>query len=288
LSNLSSVPISGYHNRTDFIKALDSGAIKISSEDVVIHLGACSATTERDLEFLLGNNYNYSKKLMHHAVQSGAKFIYASSASVYGTGANGFSEKSQLNPMNGYGYSKYLFDCYVEKFLKLHPESQIYGLRFFNVYGPNEEHKGTMRSVIRQFWDQAKIDQKIHLFGAYQGCAAGEQKRDFIHVDDCVDQLIFFIKNGVSPGVYNCGSGDAKSFNEVAQLFKAWFLDNMKSQIDIYYIDFPASLKGSYQSYTCADLEKCKQNSIYLPCIGLDDGLPAYMNWLKENANQDS
>lgn len=278
--NLSDIPIERYYNRNEFLKLLKSREVILSEKDVIVHLGACSATTEKDLEYLMSNNFNYSKALFQAAQEVNCKFIYASSASVYGLGLKGFSEQVLGDPINGYAYTKFLFDNVVENFLATDCNMKVFGLRFFNVYGPREEHKKSMRSVIRVFWEQAHSTSYIKLFGRHGGYDAGEQQRDFVHVDDCVEQMIYLIENEAKSGIYNCGTGVARSFNSVAEIFKDWFKVKMRRSVQVQYVEFPDSLKGGYQSYTQADTAKCKENSVYIPKVNIEDGIIAYLDWL--------
>ncbi len=225
--------------------------------EAFIHLGACSSTVETDASYLLENNYRYSVKLAEFAFTHGKRFIYASSAATYGDGAQGFVDDEdrldELAPLNMYGYSKHLFDLWLKRQGALH---QAVGLKYFNVFGPNEFHKGRMASAIMHILPTAQKEGVIRLFksSSPKEFADGEQKRDFIYVKDAAKMTIEFLNNKAC-GIYNVGSGIAGSWNEVAQgVFKA-----IKTPPKIQYIDMPADLLGKYQNYTRADMQKTKK-----------------------------
>lgn len=222
----------------------------------VFHQGACSNTLESDRDYLMANNYEYSKQLLELCLRSDIPFIYASSASVYGSGANGFRVSPECeNPLNFYAESKWLFDQHVRKQLGKH-NSQIVGLRYFNVYGPGETHKGPMASMVHQLTQQLKNTGKARLF------TDGEQKRDFIHVDDVVKINLWFLEHPEHSGIFNAGTGQAQSFNHIAKALIAQI-----GHGDIEYFEFPPQLKNSYQAFTRADLSG-------LRAIGYNERLP--------------
>lgn len=248
MANLARVRIDDYMDADDFQNAINGG-FDFGQIDAVFHMGACSATTEWDGQYLMRRNYGYSKDLLHWCSGNSSSLIYASSASVYGDGANGFTETiSSEKPINMYAYSKFLFDQYVRGVLP-RLNSQVVGLRFFNVYGPHEQHKGSMASVSYHANNQLLETGKIKLFGEYGGVSAGEQRRDFVYVDDCAEVANWFMENKSVSGIFNLGSGKAETFNSLARAVIEWHGFG-----EIEYIPFPEHLIGSYQNFTQADL----------------------------------
>lgn len=246
--NLVYVDIKDYVDKQDFLSDLKAGKYNHESIEAVFHEGACSDTMEYNGKYMMENNYQYSKELLHFCLARKIPFMYASSASTYGNGKNGFkAEPACEEALNVYAFSKLQFDRYVRKTV---PESasQVVGLRYFNVFGPQENHKGRMASIVYQLYRQMEEQGLIRLFEGTEGYANGEQKRDFIYVKDLVKVNLFFFDHPELSGVYNCGTGKANSFNEVA-----------KSVIDVFgkghieYVPFPETLKGKYQSFTQAD-----------------------------------
>lgn len=240
-----------YYDKKEFRGLISTRSFPYKAK-AIIHLGACSDTTEQDMGYLYENNTEYSILLLEYALKKDIRFLYASSAAVYGDGSNGFSDNysifKELKPLNKYGFSKWLFDNYI--YLKGY-EKRCTGLRFFNVYGPNEYHKGHMSSVIYKAYNQIKQTGKMKLFKSeVSGLEHGEQKRDFIYVKDVVDIIQFFINTGET-GIYNVGTGQANSFNGLAvNVFNA-----MQKAYDVEYIEMPEKLKGKYQNYTCGEIE---------------------------------
>ena len=252
LNYINELPFTDYYTIEDFIDNIDK---IIPSIDVVVHMGAISATTEKSWNRLYKYNFHCSKIIADQCQLHNVRLIYASSASVYGNGQNGFTEEfSSEKPLNLYAMSKKLFDDYIRK--KWNSNNTL-GLRFFNVFGKNELHKGSMMSVFHKFNDQVLTDGTVRLFGSYQNVTAGEQKRDFVYVDDCIKVII----NGISKidvnGIFNVGTGQAISFNEVAEKIIA-----LNGRGEIQYLKFPDELKGKYQSYTCADITKLQAASL--------------------------
>lgn len=221
-----------------------------------VHLGACSSTVEDDADFLLENNYRYSVQLAEFALQHGIRFIYASSAATYGDGAQGFSDDheqiTRLRPLNMYGYSKHLFDLWL---LRQQALDQVVGLKLFNVFGPNEWHKGRMSSQIVRMVEQAKQDGEIQLFSstAPEKFGDGEQRRDFVYVKDVVSLIVAFLKSDVA-GLFNVGSGVATTWNELARSV----CSALGMPPKLRYIHPPQELMGKYQYYTCADISKLR------------------------------
>lgn len=268
-TNLVDLDIADYMDKDEFISAILSG--ENLDIEVIFHQGACSSTTEWDGKFMLDNNYAYSKDLLHYCLDMNIPFLYASSAATYGGRSDHFIEdRTYEKPLNVYGYSKFLFDQYVRNLLPK-AESQICGFRYFNVYGPRENHKGSMASVAFHLNEQINKGETPKLFKG-----SNNFKRDFIYVQDVVDVNLWFWKNGIS-GIYNCGTGRAESFQTVAEAV----LDYHKKR-EINYIPFPDHLKGRYQSFTQADLTKFRQTGCPVEFKTVTEGTTEYMKWLNE------
>lgn len=257
--NLQSLTFSDYMDHHVFDEKIANRTINFDNLEAVFHQGACSNTMEYDGKYMMQNNFECSKQLFHYTQEHGVPFIYASSASTYG-GKNIFIEtKEAEEALNPYAFSKLFFDRYIERHLK-HCQSQVVGLRYFNVFGPQENHKDAMASVIRQMFYTLKTNKKVTLFGEYDGYAAGEQRRDFIYVKDVVKVNLFFLEHPEISGIYNCGTGESHTFNELMQALIEYI-----GYGEIEYTPFPDKLKGKYQSYTQADLTK-------LMSVGYDKG----------------
>jgi ADP-L-glycero-D-manno-heptose 6-epimerase len=223
----------------------------------IVHLGACSDTTQADMDYLLDNNVTYSIRLCQWALDHDVRFVYASSAATYGNGIMGFSDADeltpQLKPLNKYGFSKWLFDMWV---LQNGAQDRVAGLRYFNVFGPNEYHKGAMASVIFRTLPQAVNDGRVRLFKSNRSdCAHGEQARDFIYIDEIIDITCFVLHNHQANGIFNAGTGRAHTFNELAR----GLFDGLGKEPVIDYFSMPEELRGRYQYYTCADMSRLKQ-----------------------------
>ncbi len=223
----------------------------------VIHLGACSNTTETDMDYLLENNVNYSIGLCQWSIENRARFVYASSAAVYGDGSLGFSDADdltpELRPLNKYGFSKWMFDMWV---LKNGMIDKVAGLRYFNVFGPNEYHKGKMASVVFHTCPQAAASGKVRLFESHrEDVKHGEQSRDFIYVDEAVDITLFLLKNEDACGIFNAGTGRAHTFNDLA----SGVFEGLDKEPVIEYFPMPEELRERYQYFTCADMTKLKK-----------------------------
>jgi len=240
----------------------------------LFHQGACTDTTEWDGRYMMQNNYNYSKLLLHYCLKNRLPFIYASSGSVYGTRQKFREVPENEAPVNVYGYSKYLLDLYVRR-ISGKAQSQVAGLRYFNVYGPREQHKANMASVVYHFNEQIRSSGCIKLFRGSGGFADGEQRRDFIHVDDVVGVNLWFLEHRSTSGIFNVGTGQSRSFNDVANLVIQWY---GKGQIQ--YIDFPESLKDSYQSFTEADIRALRETGYRQDFISLESGVKQYLDRL--------
>ena len=246
----------------------------------IFHQGACSDTMEKDINYMLKNNYLFSKDLLTLALEKNINFIYASSASVYGDGKIFEEDKKYEKPINLYAYSKFIFDQYVRELMNKN-NSQIVGLRYFNVYGPNEQHKGRMASVAFHLHQQLKESKSIKLFEGSDGYEDGEQKRDFIHVDDVVKVNLWFMKNEVS-GIFNVGTGLSQSFNDVANAVIKW---NKKGKIE--YIPFPEELIGSYQSYTQANIDQLRNAGYKDEFLTVEEGVYSYLSTLQDWPSND-
>lgn len=252
--NLNGLKFKDYLHKEDFLTRLETGRFHGQVIEAIFHNGACSNTMEPDGNYMMANNYEYSKIMLHHALEHRIPFIYASSASVYGDGAQGFREDPGCEEaLNVYAYSKLQFDRYVRQVLPA-ASSQVVGLRYFNVFGPQENHKGRMASVAFHFHNQLLENGVIKLFAGTDGYADGEQRRDFIYVKDVVRVNLHFWRNPQLSGVFNCGTGTAHSFNDVARALIAHY-----GKGSIEYIPFPEALKGKYQSFTESDASQLRQ-----------------------------
>jgi ADP-L-glycero-D-manno-heptose 6-epimerase len=274
LANLSDCRYVDLLDKGDFLARLDGRALRGGVVEAVFHEGACSSTTEWDARFMLANNYEYSKRLLHYCLECGAALLYASSASVYGDG-DVFRESCENEaPLNIYGYSKFLFDQYVRRLLP-RAETQVAGFRYFNVYGPREQHKGGMASVASHLDAQLGAGGNPRLFTGSDGYADGEQRRDFVHVDDAVAVNLWFMEHPESRGIFNVGTGRSQSFNEVAQAVIDWH-----GRGEIEYIPFPENLRGCYQSHTEADISALRAAGYRAAFMPVEAGVPRYLDWL--------
>ncbi len=262
-----------YINKTELLKYIDD----LGRVDGIIHMGACSSTIERNFDYLWKNNYEYSKKLWEYSAERQIPFIYASSASTYGDGSKGFDDRTnidELEPMNAYGYSKQIFDQWVRHQAVSFPRQYV-GLKFFNVYGPNEYYKGCMSSMIFHGYKQICETGKIKLFKSYrENVPDGEQSRDFVYVKDVCDVIMWFIDHPNVNGLFNVGTGRAQSFKELAEAtFHA-----LNIQPNIEYIDMPDSIKDKYQYYTKADMSKLMEVGYSGRFRNLEEGATDYIN----------
>lgn len=269
--NLASVKIADYMDIEQFREEILSNTNTLGDIQAIFHLGACSDTTQWDGKYMMDNNFQYSKDLYLFAQTHAIAFIYASSASVYGDGTQGFSETIECEkPLNVYAYSKWVFDQWVRR---QSASSQVVGLRYFNVYGPHEGHKKHMASVAWHLIGQYQRGEKIKLFGAYDGYEAGEQQRDFIYVDDAVKINLWFLDHPHISGIFNCGTGQAQSFNDIAYGIQAVYGD---AEID--YIPFPDKLKNAYQSYTQANISQLRAVGYHADFQNLRQGVAMYIS----------
>lgn len=272
--NIADLAIADYLDVDEFLLLLENDPGYISQVQSVLHQGACSTTTEWDGRYMMRNNYTYSKKLLHHCLNNDVPFIYASSAAVYG-GAQSFVESPEYElPLNVYGYSKLLFDQYVRRTV-LEARQQIVGLRYFNVYGPREQHKGSMASVAYHFHQQLTRDGEVCLFEGSGGYADGEQRRDFVFVDDICEVNLWFLEHRDVSGVFNAGTGKAQCFNAVADAVIDWHGAGTKR-----YIPFPDGLKDAYQSFTQADLSLLRTAGCDIEFLDVAAGVKTYLDRL--------
>jgi ADP-L-glycero-D-manno-heptose 6-epimerase len=270
--NISALDIADYLDKDEFVERLSADNRFVKSIDAILHLGACSETTEWNGRFMMCNNYSYSQKLLHHCLEHETQFIYASSAAVYG-GSQEFVEDPLFeNPLNVYGYSKIQFDRYVRR-VAVGAASQVVGLRYFNIYGPREQHKGSMASVAFHFNNQIRADGVANLFSGTDGYADGEQLRDFVYVDDICKVNLWFLDHPKASGIFNVGTGRAQSFNDVANAVIRWH-----GKGKIRYIPFPDHLQGAYQSFTQADLTQLRESGCDVEFRSVEDGVRLYLD----------
>lgn len=276
-SNLVGCRILDYWDKYEFAARLDERAIEVP--DAILHQGACAVTTEWDGRYMMENNYRYSAELLQYCLEHDVPLIYASSAAVYGK-SDVFAEEAEETerPLNVYGYSKLLFDQLVRRELAT-TGTQVAGLRYFNVYGPGEAHKGPMASVAWHLNEQLLADGQVRLFGAHDGYEAGEQRRDFVYVDDVVAVNLWLLERPDVSGIFNVGTGSSATFNELAQAVVDWH-----GRGSIEYIPFPDSLKASYQSYTQAEIGALRHAGYEGEFRDVRSGVKAYLNALREGA----
>lgn len=272
MRNLADLRIADYQDKDDFIADIRGGC-DFGEVQAVLHQGACSATTEWDGRYMMRNNYDYSKALLHWCQEKQVQYIYASSASVYGPGPVFSEGLEHEKPINMYAYSKFLFDQYVRRQQGLN--TQVVGLRYFNVYGPREQHKGSMASVAYHFDGQIRDSGQCRLFAGSDGYGDGEQRRDFIYVGDVAAVNLWFLDNPEKSGIFNLGTGRSQSFNDVANAVVAWH-----GQGSLEYIPFPDHLKGSYQSFTEADMSALRAVGYSAEFATVEEGVKAYLDAL--------
>ena len=292
--NLADLKIADYLDAGDFYSAFAEGSF--GHVEAVFHEGACSDTMETDGKYMMANNYSLSCKLFHACQRHNTRLLYASSAATYG-GSDTFSESPEFEePLNVYGYSKLLFDQFLRRQLGsafAQSKTQVAGFRYFNVYGPREQHKGRMASVAFHQYNQFQADGKVKLFGDYGGYGAGGQMRDFVFIDDVVAVNLWFFDNPEKSGIFNLGTGRAQPFNDVAVAVvntlrqarnaEPLSLDDAVRGGFIDYIDFPQALVGKYQSYTQADLGLLRAAGCQHVFADVQAGVAAYMQWLNES-----
>lgn len=283
--NLAPLKFRDYLEKDCFEALLDHGGLAArlyGPLQACIHLGACSATTERDASYLIKNNFEYTCKTARFAREHGARFIYASSAATYGNGELGFSDDEailpRLRPMNMYGYSKQLFDLWAQQHGLL---NEMVGLKYYNVFGPNEQHKGEMRSLVQKAFEQISETGRLKLFKSHRpDYADGEQVRDFVYVKDAAAMTLHFLDNRTAAGIFNVGGGSTASWNRLA---KAVF-NAMDLPVAIDYIDMPESIRNTYQYHTCAETEKIRRTGYTAATLSLEAAVSDYIrNYLIPN-----
>lgn len=288
--NLVDCDIADFFDRDEFIENLESGFFD-DEISAVLHQGACSDTMETDGRYMMRNNYRYSASLLEYCQNNDIPLIYASSAAVYGAGKTFAEDRANEAPLNIYGYSKFMFDQLVRRVL---PDrtAPVIGLRYFNVYGEREQHKGRMASVAWHFYQQYRNEGKIKLFEGSDGYAAGEQQRDFISVEDVAKVNLHFLDHPRHSGIYNLGTGRAEPFNAMAlatlntlarleqkpeQTLEQWVAQGV-----IEYIPFPEKLIGKYQSYTQADITRLRSAGYSAPMLTVKEGASRYIEALTQ------
>ncbi len=278
--NLAPLKFDDYMEREDFRARLHAGFFNNTNIEGVIHMGACSSTTERDASYLIDNNFRYTAEVARYCVDRHIRMVYASSCATYGDGSQGYDDNEEtienLRPLNMYGYSKQLFDLWAKRRGML---KELVGCKFSNIYGPNERHKANMRSVVLRSWEQITASGKMQLFRSYKPeYADGEQLRDFLYVKDAVKMVEYLFNNSKAAGLYNIGSGLAESWNH---LVKAAFAA-LNKPVNIEYIEMPESLRDRYQYYTCAKIDKLRKLGYTGVSMTLDDAVADYLcNYLE-------
>ena len=280
--NLTPLYFDDYMEADLLLRTLDRAPNLLEDIKVIFHLGACSSTTETNSRFLITNNYGYSKRMAQWARIQGIRFVYASSAATYGDGSKGMDDEdedlSQLRPLNMYAYSKHLFDRYLQRRGWI---SNAVGIKYFNVFGPNEGHKDLMRSMVHNAFHQIKERGCVRLFKSYHAdYPDGEQKRDFLYIKDAVAMTLHLAKSPKACGLFNVGSGRASSWLDLIRpVFEA-----MQRPMSIDFIDMPASLRDKYQYYTCAKIDKLRSTGYQAPISKLSDSVSDYVkNYLVPN-----
>lgn len=284
--NLTDCEIADYLDKEDFIGLLQDGSFD-GTIAAVLHEGACSDTMELNGRYMMENNYRYSLEVFNHCQNEEVPFLYASSASVYGGGGVFRESREYESPLNVYAYSKFLFDQVVRR-RWANRTAQVAGFRYFNVYGQREQHKGRMASVAYHFFNQYRADGFVKLFEGCDGYANGGQLRDFVSVEDVVKVNMYFLDHPGKSGIFNLGTGNAQSFNDVAAATinalraekgeVALTLEQMHQQQLIRYIPFPEQLKGKYQSYTQADITALREIGYAEPFLNVEQGTGRYVN----------
>ena len=290
--NLADCEIADYLDKEDFIESLIDGDFD-GEIKAVLHEGACSDTMETDGRYMMQNNYRYTLALLDHCQDEEVPFLYASSASVYGGGGVFKESREYESPLNVYAYSKFLFDQVVRRRWEQR-SAQIVGFRYFNVYGPREQHKGRMASVAYHFFNQYRADGCVKLFEGCDGYANGGQRRDFVSVEDVVKVNLYFLDHPEQSGIFNLGTGNAQSFNDVAVAAintlrvanneSVLTPEQMLAQKIIQYIPFPDALRGKYQSYTQADIAALRGAGYAAPFLTVEQGTARYVQQLLAKA----
>lgn len=270
-----------YIHKSKFLEKIHN----IENIDVVIHMGAQSSTTEKNFDYLWENNFEYSKFLWDFCAKKNISFIYASSAATYGDGKDGFDDNvdiDRLSPLNAYGYSKHLFDLWVKHQANIFPRQYV-GLKFFNVYGPNEYNKGSMASMVYHGYNQIKTDGEIRLFKSYKyDYPNGGQMRDFIYVKDICNVIMWFLKHKDVSGLFNIGTGNARSFEDLAKVI----FNTLNMKTNIKYIDMPENIRNKYQYFTKAEIEKLKKVGCNIKFKDIEEGVQDYVQEYLEGSYQ--
>lgn len=274
--NIADCEIIDYMDKEDFIEMIRADWSFPEPVEAIFHEGACSDTTEWDGIYIMANNYEYSKSLLHYCLSKRIPYLYASSASVYGSGKVFREERQYESPLNMYAYSKFLFDQYVRRLL---PEarSQVAGFRYFNVYGPREAHKKTMSSVAFHLNGQLNRGENPRLFEGTDGYGNGEQSRDFIYVGDVAGVNLWFLDHPDRSGIFNVGTGRSQPFNDVARAVIAYH-----GRGEVEYIPFPDHLRGKYQNFTEAEIGRLRDIGYDAPFRTVEQGVAEYLAWLNE------
>ncbi len=272
--NLVGLRYTDFVHKDAFLQQVRENAVTFAP-DAIIHMGACSATTERDADFLMENNFHYTRTLAEWSIAHGVRFLYASSAATYGDGNDGFQDGDEitptLTPLNMYGYSKHIFDLHA---LRTGLVNQMVGLKFFNVFGPNEYHKGSMTSVVYNSFHQILKEGKVKLFRSYrEDYGDGDQKRDFVYIKDCVEVMLWLLNHPEVNGIFNIGTGAARPWNALASaVFSA-----MGREKEIEYVPMPDTLIDRYQYFTEADMRKLRAAGCTLPFRSLEEAVHDYV-----------
>ncbi len=288
--NLADCEIADYLDKRDFLERINSGDFKKKFK-AILHEGACSDTMEHNGVYMMGNNYEYSKVLLHYCQSKRIPYLYASSAAVYGAGKIFRESREHESPLNVYGYSKWQFDQYVRRLLPK-KTAQIVGFRYFNVYGDREQHKGRMASVAFHHFNQYRDAGKVKLFEGCDGFGDGEQRRDFISVEDVAAVNLFFLEHPQKSGIFNVGTGRAQPFNDVAAAVINAFrklggkpaagIKTLQDEHLVEYIPFPEALKGKYQSFTQADMTALRRAGYKKSFLTVEEGVGRYISRLAE------
>ena len=294
--NLADCEIADYIDQDDFLKRLQEGFFD-GLVSTILHQGACSDTMETDGRYMMENNYQYSLELLNYCQDEEVPFLYASSASVYGSGSVFKESRDCEAPLNVYAYSKFLFDQIVRRRWSKR-NAQIVGLRYFNVYGSREQHKGRMASVAYHFFNQYRADGQVKLFEGCDGYGNGEQLRDFVSIDDVIKVNMHFLDNQNKSGIFNLGTGRAQSFNDVAMAtinalrnaegISALSLTELQQQGLISYIPFPEQLRGKYQSHTQADISALREIGYADPFLSVEQGVAGYVEHMLKTVTKNS
>ncbi len=290
--NLADCDIADYLDHEEFLEQMEEGEFD-GAVNAILHLGACSDTTESDGRYMMRNNYGYSRSLLDFCIRDEVHLIYASSAAVYGAGREFREDPECEMPLNVYGYSKLLFDQLVRRRFE-ERTAQIAGLRYFNVYGEREQHKGRMASVVWHFFNQYRGAGHVRLFTGSGGYGDGEQRRDFVSVEDCVKVNLFLLDHPGRSGIFNVGTGAAQSYNDVAVATAnacrrargeaPLTLAAMRERSLVQYIPFPEDLRGKYQSHTQADISALRSAGYETAFLDVEQGVARYCQKLLQRA----